>query len=387
MRTAVKCPIFPTPEQARLLTAQFGAVRFVWNHMLALRLRYHRMFGRWLSPVRLKARLPVMKKRPRWSWLKDADSMALQETLRNMQKALTNAFERGAGLPTFKRKTGKQSSFHCTNLRLTLSPSENLRGNAEVRLPKVGTIRINLHRQIPAGWRLKSVTLSRSAAGRYYASLAFEDGRPVPQAPWELRADDVNAGDLGVNTLLTLASGADVLNPRHERTHAKAIRAAHKDLSRKTKGSGNWEKARVRLARAYEAQANAVADTAHKISRRLVDENQAFGFEDLSVSAMFRSGRGLARSLSAAAFGKIVAFTAYKAVRAGRIVHKVDRFFPSTKTCRPCGHVHRGLGRGAQTWVCPACGAAHRRDQNAAENIRDETIRNLRAAGFVVLGA
>lgn len=118
-----------------------------------------------------------------------------------------------------------------------------------------------------------------------------------------------------------------------------------------------------------------------------MDENQAFGFEDLNVSAMFRSGRGLARSLSAAAFGKIVAFTAYKAVRAGRIVHKVDRFFPSTKTCRPCGHVHRGLGRGAQTWFCPACGAAHRRDQNAAENIRDETIRNLRAAGLVVLGA
>lgn len=386
MRTAVKCPIYPTPAQKIMLTRQFGAVRFVWNHMLALRLRHHRIFGRWASPLTLKNRLSVMKKRARWAWLAEADSMALQEALRDMQRALTNFFEHGAGLPKFKRKAGKQTSAHFTSLRLTASPSENLRGNAEIRVPKVGAIRMNLHRQLPAAWRLTKVTLSRSAAGRYYASLAFEDGRAAPAPPAVIRADEIRGGDLGLNTLLTLDDGTEIANPRHEREHARAIRAAHKSLSRKQKGSKNWEKACAKLARAYEKRANAVNDTAHKISRRLVDENQAIGLESLSVKGMMRSGRGLAKSLAGAAFGKIVQFTAYKAKRAGKVFHQVGRFFPSSKTCRPCGHVHRGLGRGEQRWLCPCCGALLMRDRNAAENVRDETIRELRAVGLTVLG-
>lgn len=369
-----------------MLRSQFGAVRYVWNHMLALRTRYQAIYGRWASPMRLKAKLAVMKKRPRWAWLRQHDSVALQEALRNMQKSLTRAFEHGTGFPVFKSRNGKQSSFHCTSLRVSLSPSNRLKGNAELRVPKVGTLRLNLHREVPPGWTLKSVTLSRSRAGRLYASLAYETGQTAPAKPAILRADRVKAGDLGVNMLLTLSDGQEFENPRREREFAARIRKLHKQLSRKRKGSKNQEKARVRLARAYEKQRNARCDAAHKISRDLVSENQAFGFESLNVKGMMRGGRGLARSLAAVALGDLVRMTEYKAERAGTHVVRVDRWFPSSKTCNPCGHVHGGLGRGERGWVCPACGAALSRDLNAAHNLRDETIRELRAAGLAVLG-
>lgn len=387
MRTAIKCPVHPTDEQKRQLTAEFGQVRFVWNHMLALRLRFHRMFGKWVSPLTLKKRLAVMKRRPRWAWLSQADSIALQETLRNLDKALTRAFETGAGFPKFKRRSGKQSSFHCTSLRLLGSPSENLPGNASLRVPKLGEMRVNLHREIPDGFRLTSVTISLSKAGRYYASLAFDDGRSAPAPPRVLRAEQVGAGDLGVSVLMTLHTGEEIPNPRHERRNDRKIRSLQRELSRKKKGSNNWDKARVLLARAHEKQADARADHAHKISRRLIRENQAFGLEDLDLRGMVKGGRGLARSLQGAGLGMIGRFCRYKAEREGRILHEVDRFFPSSKRCNPCGYVNRDLKRGDRVWTCPCCGAVLLRDGNAASNIRDETIRELRAAGLVVLGA
>ena len=387
MRTAVKCPIFPTPEQQSLLRSQFGQVRFVWNHMLALRERYHRMFGHRPGPMRLKKRLAVMKRRQRWAWLRESDSISLQETLRNMSKALTRACAGDAGFPRFKRRAGKQSSFHCTNISAHSAPSRNLRGNAEVRVPKIGALRMNLHREVPAHWELRSVTITLSAAGRYYASLAYEDGRAAPPKPTALRADGVIAGDAGVNVLMTMSDGTEFENPRHERRNAEKIRRLTRELARKEPGSRNREKARVRLARAHEKQANARADTAHKVSRRLIDENQVIGVEDLALAGMIRAGGGLARSLQGAGIGQVVRFLEYKAERRGRMVIRVDRFFPSSKRCRPCGHDHRGLGRGEREWDCPACGARLRRDHNAAGNIRDETLRILGAAGLAVPAA
>lgn len=387
MRTAVKCPIYPDDEQAAHLRAQFGAVRFAWNHALALRKRYHAIYGAWLPTSRLKKRLAVMKKRPKWAWMKGADSQSLQEALRNMQKALNSAFEGRARFPVFKKRSGKQSSFHCTNARYALAPSGALRGNAVLFVAKMkGGVRMNLHRPIPPDWVLKSVTISRSKSGKHYASLAFEDGKEAPVPEATVHKSEIEAADVGVNTLLTTSSGKAYPNPRHERRNEKRLKSKNRSLSRKVKGSRNWHKARVSLAREHEKQANRRADHLHKISRDLVDKNQVIGFEGNFVGDVIRAGGGLAKSLQGAGLGTLIRFTEYKAKRAGKRVIRVDRFFPSSKTCNPCGNRNADLGRGEVVWTCPCCGAVLDRDHNAAQNLRTETIRTLRAAGLVVLG-
>lgn len=388
MRRGVVLRAYPDEDQNAFMRGQFGAVRFLWNHMLALRLRYHKTHKKWVSPSRLKKHLARMKARPAWAWLRRYDSIALQQVLQNLQKTLTNAFEHGMGFPVFKSRRGKQTSFHCTGrMRLVSSPSQNLRGDAELWIPKMKTpLRVRMSREIPDTWVLKSVTLKRLPTGLYYASLGFDDGAVPPAKPTILTADAVNAGDLGVNRLLTMSDGQEVENPRFERKHEKRIKTAAKKMARKQKGSRNREKAAIKLAKAYKAEADARADHAHKLSRRLVDENQAIGFEDLCVKGMMKGGRGLARSLQGAAFGQLKTLTAYKAERAGKHFVQIDRFFPSSKRCNACGHVHKDLGRGTQVWTCPHCGEVLLRDVNAALNIKQETIRILRTAGLVVRG-
>jgi len=215
------------------------------------------------------------------------------------------------------------------------------------------------------------VTVSLDAAGRWHVSLSYEDTcvQPLP------KCEPAVGLDVGITTLVTLSTGEKIANPRHDERLMPRKRRLSRSLSRKQKGSKNWHKGRLKLARNYARTADRRLDDTHKLSIRLVRENQVIVVEDLRIKNMVRN-RSLARVIHDAGLGELFRQLAYKSVWYGRDFLKIDRFHPSSKKCSCCGHVLDQLPLGVRHWTCPACEAEHDRDVNAA--------RNILAAGLAV---
>ncbi|MEV4375833.1 RNA-guided endonuclease TnpB family protein, partial [Streptosporangium sp. NPDC049644] len=217
-------------------------------------------------------------------------------------------------------------------------------------------------RPLPEGARPSTVTVSRDAAGRWFASLLVEE-KISPLPPVER-----NVGvDAGITALATLSTGEKIVNPRHERADRRRLAKAQRALARTEKGSNNRAKARLKAARVYARIADRRRDHLHKVTTRLVRENQVIAVEDLTVRNMVKN-RSVARSISDASWRELRSMLEYKARWYGRTLVAVDRWFPSSKLCSACGTIQRSMPLGVRTWVC-ACGAAHDRDVNAAKNI------------------
>lgn len=371
MFRATKVRIYPTPDQAELLEKQFGAVRFAYNKALHIRSHWYRRHGVSLSNTKhIQPLLPVAKKSRRYSWLKQADSNALQVSLQNLDRAFRNFFEKRAKYPKFKRKHGPQSSYHCSSLKITADT---------IKIPKIPAIRANVHREIIG--RVKSITITRNAAGKYYASILADDGQEAAAKPACITT--VAGYDLGLSHYLIGNDGGRVANPRHLVNAYRRLRRDSKALSRKKPGSANRRKARIRLAAQHERVANARADFQHKLSRRIIDENQAVIVETLKSANMMKNRR-LARHIGDAAWSGFVAKLAYKAESAGVYLVKLDQWFASSKTCHCCGHKMPEMPLKVRKWTCPGCNAEHDRDINAAINIQHKGITELMAAGLVV---
>ncbi|WP_287962286.1 RNA-guided endonuclease TnpB family protein, partial [Alcanivorax sp.] len=286
MLIATKVRIYPTPEQAAFLDRQFGCVRYVWNWALEIKEYYYRHRGVNLSPFKhLKPLLAVAKRHKRYAWLKEADSMALQQALINLDRAYGNFFKKRAGKPRFKSKRARQSSYHCVGVKVL---------DDAIKVPKCTPIKAVIHR--PIDGRVKSITLSREPSGKYYASILVEDGKPMPEPVKMLDADRIVALDLGLKDFAIASTGEVLSNPRHLARAEANLKRRQKQLSRKKKGSRNWQKARIKLANAHERLKNVRADTLHKWSRQLADENQAVIVETLRVRNMMRNQR-LAKSI------------------------------------------------------------------------------------------
>lgn len=372
---ATKVRIYPDADQALFLEQQFGAVRFVYNKALHAKKHYYRTKGISLHPTHdLKKLLVPAKKSRRYGWLKDFDSMALQQACINLNKAFQSFFKGQARFPQFKRKNGRQSSYHCTGALRT--------GEDWISVPKApGRIRAKVHRQIDG--KIKSITLSRTPMGKYFASILVEDGAVAKPTPDIVREDKMRGLDMGLADLLIDDKGTKVANPRHLKKAQKSLRRKQKALSRKKKGSKNRGKARIKVARAHERVANARADFQHKLSRKLVDENQVIIAETLKVRNMLKNRR-LAKAISDASWSSLLQKIEYKARDAGVIFAKIDQWEATTKTCAPCGHKLAKLPLSTRQWICPSCGEAHDRDINAAVNVRAVGIENLRASGLRV---
>ena len=370
MKSATKVRLYPTDEQAAFLNAQFGAVRFAYNKALHISRYMYQRHGVSLRPARdIKPLLAVAKKSRRYSWLKEYDSLALQQAVINLDRAFANFFQKRAKLPTFKSKRGRQSSYHPNGKVLTDA----------IRLPKIPPVRAKIHREIVG--RVSSITITRNAAGKYYASILADDGQEAAAKPTYITA--VTGYDLGLSHYLIASNGGKVANPRHLINAYRRLRRDSKALPRKKLRSANRRKARLRLAAQHERVANARADFQHKLSRRIIDENQAVIVETLKSANMMKNRR-LARHIGDAAWSGFVAKLAYKAESAGVHLVKLDQWFASSKTCHCCGHRMPEMSLKVREWKCPGCNAAHDRDINAAFNIRHKGITELMAAGLVV---
>lgn len=373
MLRATKVRIYPTAEQAAFLNAQFGAVRFAYNKALHIKKQRYQRHGVNLSPRKdLKPLLAVAKKSRKYGWLKAYDSIALQQAVINLDVAFTNFFnpKLKAHFPAFKSKHGKQSSYHCVGVKVL--------DNA-VKIPKMTAIDACIHREITG--KVKSITLSRTATGKYHASILCDDGVDAPAKSTLLTS--VIGMDMGLSHYAIKSNGDKVANPRHLINASRNLRRKQKALSRKKKGSANRRKARIHLAGVHERVANARADFQHKLSRTIVDENQAVIVETLKSANMMKN-HNLARAIGDAGWAGFITKLEYKAAEKGVHLVKLDQWFASSKTCHCCGHKMAEMPLYKRIWQCSECGVEHDRDINAALNIRHKGILELQAAGLVV---
>lgn len=363
VKRAFKYRFHPTGEQAAELSRTFGCVRLVYNKALEERTRAWYGEQRRVSYVQSSAALTEWKRTEELAFLAEVSSVPLQQALRHLQTAFGSFFAKRAKYPRFKsRKKSRQSAeytrsgFTWRDGRLTL---------AKMAAP----LDIRWSRPLPEGAAPTTVTVSRDAAGRWFVSLLCDD--VITPAPATTAAVGIDAG---LTSLVTLSTGEKIANPKHERKDRAKLARAQRELSRKAKGSNNREKARRKVARVHARITDRRRDFLHKLTTRLVRENQTVVIEDLTVRNLAKN-HSLARAISDASWTELRSMLEYKCAWYGRELVVVDRWFPSSKLCGACGTVAASLPLNVREWTCD-CGTLHDRDINAA--------RNIKAAGLAV---
>jgi putative transposase len=346
--------IHPNLEQQAFLRREFGCGRFVYNWALGLRSEAWAKDKTKITGPEIGKRLTQLKKQEEFSWLKDASARSLFYTLMNLEVAYSNFFGKRAKYPGFKKRKHCGGSF-----KMDASQFQLVSG--KLKLPKLaGTIRVNWTRELPCP--PKFVTVSQDACGDFWASFTCEaTPATLPPVTSEIGID------LGITAFATLSTGEKVSAPNLKRKRRR-IEILQRRAAKKQKGSANRRKANRLVARAHRRVTDARKDFHHKLSRRLVDENQVIALEDLAVRNMVKN-HNLARSISDQGWSEFVTMLEYKAGWAGRTVVRVDQFFPSSKTCSACAFVVERLPLDIRSWECPRCGVTHDRDVNAAKNI------------------
>ncbi|WP_328564754.1 RNA-guided endonuclease TnpB family protein [Streptomyces coelicoflavus] len=357
VKRAFKYRFHPTGAQAAELSRTFGCVRKVYNLALAARTEA------WVRQERVNynatsAMLTAWKKTEELAYLNEVSSVPLQQTLRHLQNAFTHFFGKRAGYPRFKsRKRSRKSAEYTTS-------GFRFRDGRLTLAKMAGPLDVVWSRPLPEGATPSTVTVSQDPAGRWFVSLLCDDPAVKP-----LPATDTAVGvDVGLEHLLTLSTGEKITNPRHDRADRARLAKAQRCLARKAKGDGaNRRKARRRVARIYARIADRRRDGLHKLTTRLVRENQTIVIEDLTVRNMVKN-HTLARAISDAGWSEFRSLLEYKADWYGREVIAVDRFFPSSKLCSACGALQGRMPLHVRTWTCD-CGTTHDRDVNAAQNL------------------
>lgn len=356
VRRAYRYRFYPTPAQEQQLARTFGCVRYVYNRALAERSRVWTQEQRRVSYVDTARMLTSWKREAESVWLGEVSNVPLQQTLRHLQTGFVNFWQKRARYPQFKKKGKTLDS--ATYMGNAFSYRDGLIKLAKQDEP----LRIVWSRPLPEGVVPSSVTVSRNNRGQFHISILVET--TVNTAPATQRWVGVDAG---ITSLVTLSTGEKITNPRHERRDRDRLAKAQRDLARKAKGSNNRAKARLRVAKVYGRIADRRRDHLHKLSTRLIRENQTVVIEDLSVRNMVRN-HNLARAISDASWFELRRQLEYKAAWYGREVIAVDRWYPSSKTCSVCGRITEILPLHVREWTC-RCGAVHDRDINAAKNI------------------
>ncbi|MFD4140950.1 RNA-guided endonuclease InsQ/TnpB family protein [Streptomyces sp. NPDC058572] len=356
VKRAFRYRFYPTGGQAAELSRTFGCVRLVYNKALEERTRAWYGEQRRISYVQSSAALTEWKKTENLAFLSEVSSVPLQQALRHLQTAFGNFFAKRAKYPRYKSRKKSRASAEYTRSAFKWR-------DGQLTLAKMAEpLDIRWSRSLPQGAEPTTVTVSRDSAGRWFVSLLCED--TITPAP----ATDAAVGlDAGITSLVTLSTGEKVANPKHERRDRTRLAKAQRELSRKAKGSANREKARLRVAKVHTRIADRRRDFLHKLSTRLVRENQTVVIEDLTVRNLLKNGK-LARAISDAAWTDLRLMLEYKCAWYGRELVVIDRWFPSSKLCGACGTVREKLPLNVRDWTCD-CGTVHDRDVNAARNI------------------
>jgi len=377
MLKAYRYRIYPTKAQEEFFEKTFGCCRFVWNKMLEEKLetlRQGRKIPR-ITPARYKKEYP---------FLREVDSLALANVQLEQEKAFKDFFKNSKhfGIPKFKRKKDKQS--YTTNNQQTKSGNETIRVDFEkglLYLPKVKSgIKAVFHRKFEG--KIKSATVVKTKAGRYYVSILVNVQDPRNKEVNRIFENEVTKRenficgiDTGLISFVTIANDTGISKieyPKYLIKAEKRLKRLHRQLSRKKKGSKNWEKAREKLAKEYEYVKNSREDFLHKISKTIIDENQVVVVESLNVKGLSRTR--LSKYILDSSWSKFLRYLKYKADWYGRKVIEADKSFPSSKMCSRCGYINKELKLKDRVWICPKCKAVHDRDENAAKNLRNYGI-------------
>jgi putative transposase len=339
----------------------------VWNRALSKRTDAWRQRQQPTCYEDTSAWLTQWKRDADIAWLNEVSSVPPQQTLRHQQAALGRFFDKASLYPRFKSKRRSKASAEFTRSAFRWR-------DGQLWLAKLDEpLDIRWSRPLPDGARPSTVTVSRDRAGRWFVSIVVDD----PTIPDPLPATDAAVGvDLGLTAFAVLSTGEKITNPRHEQRDRQRLARAQRSLSRKQKGSNNRWKAARTVARIHARIADRRRDHLHKLSTRLIRENQTVVVEDLNVRGMARN-HSLARSISDAAWGELVRQLEYKAAWYGRTLVRVDRWYPSSKRCSDCGWIREPLPLEVRVWTCDSCGVVHDRDVNAATNICAEGLSVL----------
>ena len=361
---AYKYRLYPTKQQSAYLNRVFGSVRFVWNQLVA-------NFNSWVSdgpnrPMNEKS----LKDTPEYSWLAKTISYALQQKRMDFDEAKSQYFNKGRkkkpGRMKFKKKGIARDSFRIPVASMGGQKSIDL-DNGRIKLPKMTSMKLIVDRKFMG--TAKSVTVSKNKIGQFFVSVLVEEDVKVKTSVG--RSIGI---DLGLSCLATLSNGVQVKNPRLFRKSQAKLKRAQQHLSRKKKGSNPHEKQRRKVARVHLKVANQRSWAIHNLTTAIINTFDTIIVEDLNVAGMKKL---FGKSISDAAFGEILRQLEYKSSWYGRVFHKIDRWYPSSKTCNCCGHKMDTMTLDIREWTCPNCNTHHDRDLNAAKNILDQGLRDL----------
>src|SRR6056297_520401 len=365
--------ITPNKKQEELINKNIGCVRFVFNHFLA-----QSKDDKYLSYSKFASRLPKLKKE--YNWLKEVDSISLQQSLKDLDKAFKRFFKGLGGFPKFKCKKNNKESYRTQYFkRSSGTESIEIKDN-KIKLPKLGWVKFKKSRELKG--RIQNVTIRKSKAGKYYISICVEtDKKTIKKEFSEQNKNQIKETkkeigiDLGLKDFLITSDGEKIKNPRIAKKYEKKIVKLNRKLSRKEIGSKNWKKIKNQLAKAHEKIANIRKDFLHKLSTKLIRENQTIVVESLKVKNMLKNSR-LAKSISDVSWSKFVEFLTYKANWYGREIIKIDTFFPSSQLCSECGYQNKEIkDLSIREWECPKCHSIHDRDINASKNILQQGLQ------------
>ena len=361
MQKGIKFRIYPNREQQNFIKQTLGCCRLIYNKGLAMRNEAYAN-GKKIGYSQTSAMLTELKKSEDFSFLKEADSIALQQSLRDLERGFVNFFQKRAAHPIFKSKHNHHQSYR------TINQGDTIRIVGKyIKLPKLGFVKI--HQSMEVG-KINHVTIEHTPTGKYFAVLNVE----FEAEPRENNGGEIGI-DVGIKEFYSDSNGTVVSNPKYlEKSMRKLIREQRK-LSRKEKGSKNRNKQRMKLANVHERIANQRNDFLQKESTKLIRENQTICIEDLKVKNMMKNHK-LAQSISSVSWSKFFEMVLYKSKWYGNEVIKVPTMYPSSQTCCCCGYKNALVKNlGVRIWECPICHTKHDRDRNASINILNKGLQ------------
>ena len=363
---AVELRLYPTKEQQTYFAQVFGCTRKVWNLALAECIDNYKTIGKFQH----RSYKDYQNEYP---YLKDVEAQALCQSLNDLHTAFKNRFSKTAkrqtGFPKFKSKRSKQSYRTCM-------PRSNALGTKTVKIPKVGEVRFRAKPHAGDNWKLKSITVSKSSTNNYHASLLYEFFIEEPQV--KLDINNSVGLDYQSNGLFIDNQGKQPNYPRYFRLTESKLAKAQRKLSHMKYSSHNYEKQRLKVVKIHEKIANQRKDFLHKLSHEFANKYDYVFVEDIDLQSIAQFGH-LGKSTHDNGFGMFRALLSYKMANRGKVLHKINKWFPSSKTCSVCGCYHPELvnSLSVKDWVCPDCSTKHNRDINAAINIRNQGILEL----------
>jgi putative transposase len=355
MIKGIQFRIYPTESQKELLAKSFGSARFVYNWALDLKSKTYQTEKKSITRFQLDKQLTNLKKEQ--IWLKEIPSQVLQQSLSDLDSAFTKFFKEKKGYPKFKKKHAKQSIRFPQGFELL---------DTQIKLPKLGKVKAKISKDL-SRCVIKNITISQNKSGKHFASICYDDLLTVPtKAP--IDENQAIGIDVGIKTFIVTSEAEEIENPKFLKNNLQRLKVLQRRMTKKTKGSKNRNKARIKVAKHHEKISNMRKDFLHKTSTTLIKQNNTICIEDLNVAGMLKNHK-LAQAIQDVSWSEFFRMLDYKAEWHGKNLIKIGRFWPSTILC-DCGTLNKELALADRIWTCKNCGVEHQRDVLAAKNIK-----------------